>query len=216
MRISLRLLICRWSYVFFAAVLAAVGAHTAFAGSASTPALAIQVASYGVTYEADVTEALSKLVVNDKLSVVVNNDTLGGDPAPNIIKRLHVDYTLDGKRYSQDVDEGSTLRIPNGVATQKGDATGAEASAKGLVIDNGIYGPKTPPPAHNGADVASLLTKFIVNNQLSLNVNNDTMGGDPAPNEPKVLHIEYTYGGAPFIKDVPKNSTLTIPDSHSK
>jgi len=211
-----RLLTRRWSYVFFAAVLAAVGAHTALADNSSTPALVIQVASYAVTHEADVTEALSTLVANDKLSVVVNNDTLGGDPAPNIVKRLHVDYTLNGKRYSQDVDEGGSLTIPNGVATQKGDAAGAKASTKGLVIDNGIYGPATPPSAHNGADVASLLTKLIVDNHLSVIVNNDTMGGDPAPNEPKILHVEYTYGGAPFIKDVPKNSTLTIPDSHTK
>jgi len=61
---------------------------------------------------ADVTAVLTKQVKNNRLSVVVNNTSMGGDPARNVVKRLLVDYQLGGKSFTKDIDENQTLTIP--------------------------------------------------------------------------------------------------------
>ena len=61
---------------------------------------------------ADVTAALTRQVKANRLSVEVNNKTLEADPAVNIVKRLRVDYELDGKSFSKEVAENQRLVIP--------------------------------------------------------------------------------------------------------
>jgi alpha-L-rhamnosidase len=61
---------------------------------------------------ADVTAALSRQVKSNRLSVEVNNKTLGIDPARNLVKRLRVDYELGGKSFTKEIDENQTLVIP--------------------------------------------------------------------------------------------------------
>ncbi len=61
---------------------------------------------------ADVTNILQSLVHNGNISVNVNNSTMGGDPTPQHYKRLRVEYTLDGKNYTVEVNENAELNIP--------------------------------------------------------------------------------------------------------
>ncbi len=61
---------------------------------------------------ADVTERLQAMVRDGTLSVNVNNQTMGGDPTPLHYKRLRVEYTLDGKDYTIEVNENADLDIP--------------------------------------------------------------------------------------------------------
>lgn len=61
----------------------------------------------------DVTAKLAAMVGPNGLSVVADN-TLAGDPAPEIVKQMRVDYLLDGKPYSRTVAENETLEIPDG------------------------------------------------------------------------------------------------------
>jgi alpha-L-rhamnosidase len=61
---------------------------------------------------ADVTAALTRQVKGNRLSVEVNNKTLGTDPARNVVKRLRVEYELGGKSFKKEVDENQTLVIP--------------------------------------------------------------------------------------------------------
>jgi putative heme-binding domain-containing protein len=75
---------------------------------------------------ADVTDKVSAEVKENRLRVAASND-LFGDPAPNMVKKLRVDY-LDGETaHSKTVDEGTTLEIH------------AETGKK-LVIKKAIYG----------------------------------------------------------------------------
>lgn len=76
----------------------------------------------------DVTAHLAGLVKNNTLSVVAGND-LAGDPAPNTVKELRVDYTLGGAAHSQTVNEGAALQIPG-----PGETPGA------LAIRRAVYG----------------------------------------------------------------------------
>jgi alpha-L-rhamnosidase len=61
---------------------------------------------------ADVTAALAGHVKENRLRVEVNNRTLGIDPAHNAAKRLRVDYELDGKPFTKELNENQSLVIP--------------------------------------------------------------------------------------------------------
>jgi alpha-L-rhamnosidase len=61
---------------------------------------------------ADVTSALARHLDHDRLKIVVNNKTLGLDPAYNVIKRLRVDYEYGGRSLSKEVTENQTLVLP--------------------------------------------------------------------------------------------------------
>ncbi len=80
----------------------------------------------------DVTAQAKAAVQNGTLSIVASND-LGGDPAYNTVKRLKVDYTLDGVAGTKSVAEKETLQIP------------AAGEPKGnLVIVKALYGADVP------------------------------------------------------------------------
>ena len=60
----------------------------------------------------DVTRKLSDMIESGMLTVVVNNQTMGGDPAPHVLKQIKVEYEQDGKVLKKTEDEKSTLSIP--------------------------------------------------------------------------------------------------------
>lgn len=60
----------------------------------------------------DVTALVASHVKNDRLVLVANNKTLGGDPVRNEPKLLRVDYEIGGERKSKEVRENATLTIP--------------------------------------------------------------------------------------------------------
>ena len=47
----------------------------------------------------------------------VNGETLGGDPAPGVIKTLPVEYEVNGRRRTVTAQDGESLRLPNPGAT---------------------------------------------------------------------------------------------------
>ena len=61
---------------------------------------------------ADVTGRLQGMVNNGILRVRVDNDSMGGDPAPNQPKQLHLQYLYQGRQRSMTVREGNYLQIP--------------------------------------------------------------------------------------------------------
>jgi alpha-L-rhamnosidase len=65
---------------------------------------------------ADVTEHVAREVKDNTISLEVNNKNLGGDPALNHVKRLKVDYEVNGQQFSKVVDENQTLSIPEQLA----------------------------------------------------------------------------------------------------
>jgi hypothetical protein len=61
---------------------------------------------------ADVTGRLQSRVNNGILRVQVNNDTMGGDPAPNQTKQLNMQYLYQGRQRTITVREGDYVQIP--------------------------------------------------------------------------------------------------------
>ena len=77
----------------------------------------------------DVTKKVTDAIQGDKLNLGVNNGTLGGDPAPTVVKKLEVSYTVGGKAGKVTADEFDTLVLP----------TAADGTGK-LVILSATYG----------------------------------------------------------------------------
>ena len=76
---------------------------------------------------ADETARLRSQVVGNTLSLVVSNDTMGGDPALNVVKRLRVTYRVGAAEKTTDVPEKGPLTL--------------SGSGKPLTIVRAVYGP---------------------------------------------------------------------------
>lgn len=60
----------------------------------------------------NVTDRLRALVRNNRIDVVVDNDSMGGDPNEHNKKTLKVDYSVGGQRRSKVVNEHDRLVLP--------------------------------------------------------------------------------------------------------
>jgi hypothetical protein len=70
-------------------------------------------ASYGTSdSKVDVTDLLNGLILNGRLTLIVDNATMGGDPAENQAKTLWVEFTSFGKRYTNSFSEGTSIILP--------------------------------------------------------------------------------------------------------
>jgi len=61
---------------------------------------------------ADVLKLVVNAVVDDSLSLAVENDTLGGDPLENVVKRLDIEYEYNGLRQTATFAEHETAVLP--------------------------------------------------------------------------------------------------------
>lgn len=61
------------------------------------------------------------------------------------------------------------------------------------------------------ADVTERVRSLVKGGRLAINVNNQTMGGDPTPLHYKRLRLEYTLDGKPFTLVVNENENLEVP-----
>lgn len=66
----------------------------------------------------DVTRRVSRLVGDGARRIEVNNRNFG-DPAPNVVKTLHVDFVVNGIPYSRSVAENDTLHFPDDIVPQE-------------------------------------------------------------------------------------------------
>ena len=60
----------------------------------------------------DVTTILAGRVHDNRLSITVNNQTFGSDPAVNRVKRLRLEYELNGAVSEKEISEGQKLTLP--------------------------------------------------------------------------------------------------------
>jgi len=75
-----------------------------------------------------------------------------------------------------------------------------------LHVERAIYGRNG-----RGDDVTLRVRSQIRDNRIDMQVNNDTMGGDPNHGTPKELKVVYDYGGKKFTKVVREGDRLRIP-----
>jgi len=81
----------------------------------AAPSVVIVKATYGAPGQTvDVSGVLTKSIAAGKYVVNVNNDELGGDPAPGIAKQLVVEYTLNGTSKKATVYEEDSINLLTG------------------------------------------------------------------------------------------------------
>jgi len=78
-----------------------------------------------------------------------------------------------------------------------------------LTVRHATYGVVPDGPV---VDVTSVLAKRIEKNRLKIEVNNRSLGVDPADHVPKQLRIEYEYGGKTFTNTINENQTMVLPE----
>jgi hypothetical protein len=181
-------------------VLVREGDMLRLSGSTVQNTLRVTRATYGSNYRtADVTDRLNSQIQGDQLNLQVNSNTMGGDPSPGRNKTLNVEYAINGQQSNQIViNDGDWLRLP----------TNNTNTSQSLQINRGTYG-----AGYRTSDVTTRLNSQIQNNQLNLQVNANSMGGDPAPGQYKTLTVQYAINGQSNQVVINDGDTLRLPYS---
>ena len=151
----------------------------------------------------DVSTTVRERLKDNVVNVEASND-LFTDPAEGVGKQLRVAYTVDGEAGSTTVGEGNTLRL-------------AAKSGKTLLVTKAIYGdlPDAEDKLASGidatADVTKILSGAVNNGKLSVTVNNDTLGTDPAFGMGKHLRVRYTVAGTEKTVTTGEGEELNLP-----
>ncbi|HYL62566.1 MAG TPA: hypothetical protein VE077_08085 [Candidatus Methylomirabilis sp.] len=176
----------------------------------------------------DVTDILRDLIARGGVNgrVAVNNQTMGGDPAVGRDKDLRIfarnrrneqrefdfredgfiDVTLFAVR-RDDEGDGARDRDRGHDADRDRDRGDRDRDdARNLLIVSAYYGVQ----GHT-ANVTDLLRSRVREGVLSLNVNNENLGGDPAIGANKVLIVVYRFRGEEQATAVWEGNRLSIP-----
>lgn len=181
-------------------ILSGIASDLAQAADAPVGKLVVIKALYGDLPDGpktDVTDKVAAMVKEDKLSVEASNDNFG-DPIEGTVKKLKVEYTVDGVAHSKTVNEGETLSI-----------TGKPSK---IVILKALYGDL---PDGAKTDVTAKVADRVDGDSLSVGATNDNFG-DPAEGIVKKLKVDYTFEGKEHSKTVNENEMLIISDKPSK
>ena len=151
----------------------------------------------GVQTRQDVTATVESLVAGGTREIRADNAMAGDDPAPNAVKQLRVNYRLNGGRQTVEVTEGQTLELPEGAE-----------------VEQALYGQLHPPSSNEPqVDLTAKLSARVSHGALSVRIDNDFAGGDPAFNLPKELHVEYMVSGVHKSTTIQEDETLTLPET---
>jgi hypothetical protein len=177
----------------------------------------------------DVTERVRALVSGDSLTMRVDNFTLGVDPTPEVRKTLRLrvrdDYGREQLLTYSEKDSFSLNIRSRDAGYPGGPGNYGRPPQSGYPGGPGNYG-GPPQPGYGGglqilradygidnrfANVTSRLNSYVQGNSLSLRVTNETMGGDPADDHPKVLNVWYSFNGRAAHVTVNERDTLNLP-----
>jgi hypothetical protein len=194
----------------------------------------IQRADYGFqSVRTDVTGILRDLVARGGVNgrVAINNQTMGGDPAVGRDKTLRIFAKNRRNEERQfDVKEGGSIetrffavpredRDDRGPGREdhpredhpradndRGDHDRGEHDRGDLFIIHGYYGVQG-----RTVDVTDRLRSMVRDGVLSVRVNNEKFGGDPAIGADKVLIVVYRIRGEEQATAVREGERLVIP-----
>src|SRR5215471_16545192 len=155
----------------------------------------------------DVTDRLRQLAAQDR-TFRMGNSTFGIDPDEGVIKTLRI-FARDrsGRERMFEYTEGSTVdgalftgwssgnwgrerRTGGwGAGGNNGGNPSFDAGNGALNIVSATYG-----AGRQRRDVTGRVRSMVRDGRLSIPVNNDVLGGDPAPNVPKDLRVVFSSG----------------------
>lgn len=171
-------------------------------GGRGAATLSITRAEYGQgTRWLDVTDMLNREIRSGVLRMDINNETMGGDPAPSNPKTLRVQFLYQGQQRTVTIAENAQLNLPDG------SSTGNAQNSAALSIVEATYGAQG-----RRNNVSGLLSNAIRNDRLNLRVTNAAMGGDPYPGPDKELYVRYVYRGREYESTTREGLFVTLPN----
>ena len=164
--------------------------------------------------QTDVTDLLQDLIARGGVNgrVVVNNQTMGGDPAVSRDKTLRI-VARNGGNQERDFyfKEGAAIdvgmfAVPRDEFDDRPRGDRGRDDRRGVSILRAYWGVQG-----RTANVTDLLRSMQRENGLQVMANNRSLGGDPAPGADKVLIVIYRVQGRETAAAVREGNTLTIP-----
>jgi hypothetical protein len=166
----------------------------------------------------DVMDRLNDLLarVGPDGSIEVNNQTMGGDPAPGKAKSLRI-FVKNSRNATREFEiseehfvEARLFQIRRHDRDDRpgnyGDRDRDRDDGNSLRIVGAYYGLQG-----RTVNVSGLLRERVRDGMVRLVVSNSAMGGDPAPGLEKVLIVVYRYQGNETATAVREGDTLAIP-----
>jgi hypothetical protein len=183
-------------------------------------------ADYGFrSQRTDVTQLVRTLVARGGMNgrIAVNNQTMGGDPAPGADKVLRI-FARDDRNQDREFDfaEGSFVvasmffvrdddrdRFHGDGDHGDGDHSDADRDHDdhpALGIVRGYYGAQG-----RMVNVTDVLQKMVRGGSLTVPASNGAMGIDPAPGADKILIVVYEFRGREQAAAASEGHLLSIP-----
>ena len=132
-------------------------------------------------------------------TVCASNDALGGDPAPNKVKRLEVVCRVGGETKTLSAPENGRLTVP--------------AGAEIVSAWYGIVDPAWKPGVDQVADITAALAAKVKDGRLSACVDNGLAKRDPAYLQVKEARITYVLDGVRQTVRVPEHREFVLPSN---
>jgi hypothetical protein len=183
-------------------------------------------ADYGfANRRTDVTNLLQNLLSRGSVNgqIAVNNQTMGGDPAVGKDKTLRI-FARNRNNQDHEFDYGEDGFVPvslfavprdgmrEGDRDEHHDDRGGlfsernRGARQNLTIIRGFYGVQG-----RTANVTDLLQRMVHDGALTVNVNNRSLGSDPAVGADKMLIVVYSSQGKEQATAIAEGNILTIP-----
>jgi hypothetical protein len=190
-----------------------------------TPAIGIQKAVYEAVDGAggaDVTAKVAALVAAGELSIPANNATFG-DPTFLHVKRLRVEFTLDGKPMTASAEENEVLELVREKAAEARPAytimAGADGSRELRAFTPGAYQLRSASGATRTVDVPAVPPPVVLDGPWSLRF----PAGQGAPGEVELARlsswlehadpgVRYFSGTAEYSRQFELPPELCAPD----
>ncbi|WP_052572861.1 family 78 glycoside hydrolase catalytic domain [Haloferula sp. BvORR071] len=172
----------------------------AFATPDSGPAPVITGAFYEATDNTgtpvNATSMLSGMASQGSFTLGVTNETFGGDPSYNHVKRLRVQYQRGSLTGTRNFAEDTMVNFPADLPAFP-------------TITAGRYESVSNPSLFR--DVTASLQSSALGGSFSKTVDNTSFGPDPAVNQVKRLKVSYDFGGSSGTRLVAENNTFNYP-----
>jgi hypothetical protein len=136
---------------------------------------------------ADVTAKIAALVSRGQFSINADNGEMGGDPASGHVKRLRVEYSLDGESGTVTAAENDTLTLPSNKRQMAAARSAVKTSADQTFVKL--------PPGHGYASGGPISRKGIVDLTAKLTADG-RLTWDVPPGEWIILRLGHTPTGA--------------------
>jgi hypothetical protein len=145
----------------------------------------------------DVTAKVRASLANGVRRIAATNSMAGGDPAPNVVKELQIDYLVGTEKKTIKVGENRVVELPVGAEVVK--------ALYGLIEE------QAAAPEPQAIDVTEKLAALVKDGALRVRADNALAGKDPAYMVVKELRVDYVYKGARKHARVRENQTLVLP-----